>query len=1049
MNMYEENYQERFKKLNERQQEAVTTLDGPVMVLAGPGTGKTEVLGMRIANLLRSEAQVNPQEILCLTYTEEAAYNMRKRLTSIVGAAAQKVNIFTFHGFCNSVIQAHPEEFGYRQMEVVSDLEKNEILRGLLSGLPYGHPMHRIGNSTFMDAVPLSKFFEDMKRENWSSDRIREEIESYLGMLPDDERYIYKRNSGPYKKGDVKQKALDEEKARMQKAEAAAALYDEYNRRLAAAGRYDFADMILWVIDAFRKNTWLLQQYQERFQYILVDEFQDTNGAQNEILNLLLDYWGPEANIFVVGDDDQSIYEFQGARIRNILDFYEKYPTARIIVLTENYRSGQPILDLAMRSILNNEERLINKLNDWKAAGFTLTKDIVAAHPRFRSEEVPQPDVTVYAHIFEEEVMTVERIEALGKSGVPLEEIAVLFAKNRQADNIVALLERKQIPFSIKQGVNVLDEMIPRQVLRIFDYLVHELRKPFSGEHLLFELLHAPYFGIAPFDLARLSLYLAGKEARELNIRHWRQLFSHSMILSTLDLQTLPQILNASAHLDNWIQNMQTLRLPMLVEKIAYDSGMVRWCLAGEQPAWHMQVLNTFFDFVKQNVSVQSTVASFLETIRQMREEKISLRLQRVIRQEKGVQLFTAHSAKGLEFEHVFLIGATSDNWEARKGAGMEYKLPETLTRTNDDQDKQYKVEVARRLFFVAVTRAKKFLHLSYAAAKNDGKPLQQSLFITEILGDLPVQHFTADNETLIQDMASMMNPLQGGVLKLIDRQLMARQLEHFSLSVSAMNKYLRCPVAFYYEQVLCVPSAENDSLAFGTAIHYALERLFIEMQKSPDKQFPPIQDVLNYFRYKMRERELAFTPLQFERRMVHGEEVLRQYYEDRHEQWHKDVMLEKWMQGNVGAAPIKGKIDKIELFEGNTCRVVDYKTGKWRKESKDYLSPPSELQPKGGDYWRQMVFYKLLVESQPYNKLNVTEGSFEYVEQIAEGKYDYKLPVFETDTTLVRQQIEDVYARIKNLEFETGCGEEDCVWCKFAHDYGMKVPRPEPNEDQ
>lgn len=160
MNQYEQNYQERFQKLNQAQQEAVNTLDGPVMVLAGPGTGKTEVLGMRIANLLRSEAQVNPQEILCLTYTEEAAFNMRKRLSTIVGAAAQKVQIFTFHGFCNSVIQSQPEYFGYRQMEVVTDLERNEILRSILSDLPYGHPMHRIGNSTFLDVMPLARFLK-------------------------------------------------------------------------------------------------------------------------------------------------------------------------------------------------------------------------------------------------------------------------------------------------------------------------------------------------------------------------------------------------------------------------------------------------------------------------------------------------------------------------------------------------------------------------------------------------------------------------------------------------------------------------------------------------------------------------------------------------------------------------------------------------------------------------------------------------------------------------------------------------------------------------
>jgi DNA helicase-2/ATP-dependent DNA helicase PcrA len=1047
MNQYESNFQERFQKLNAAQQDAVMSLDGPIMVLAGPGTGKTEVLGMRIANLLRSDAQVNPQEVLCLTYTEEAAFNMRKRLSSIVGLAAQKVQIFTFHGFCNSVIQSHPEYFGYRQMEVVTDLERNEILRSILSELPYGHPMHRIGNSTFLDVQPLARFFDDMKRENWSSDRMKEEVKNYLDLLPADERFIYKRNSGIYKKGDIKQKALDEEVEKMKKAAAAADLFDVYNRKLNEAGRYDFADMILWVIDAFRKHAWLLQQYQERFQYVLVDEFQDTNGAQNEILNLLLAYWGTDANIFVVGDDDQSIYEFQGARIQNILDFYDRYPEAKLIVLTENYRSGQAILDVAMKSIGNNLERLVNRLSDRK--NLSVDKVILAAHPRFLKEEVPQPDIRVYEHQLHEEVATVERILQLQQQGVDLEEVAVLFAKNKQAENIVALLERKQIPFSIRIGVNVLDEAVPAQILRIFEYLAAEIRKPFSGEHLLFELLHAPYFEIAPFDLAKLSLFLASKEARELKIRHWRQLFAHSMLLSTLELESLSQIVHASAHLDNWIQHIQTLRLPMLVEKIAYDTGMVRWCLASDQPAWQMQVLHTFFEFVKQHSGVHSTVEHLLETVRQMREEKIALKLQRVIRQEKGVQLFTAHSAKGLEFEHVFLIGMTADNWEAKRGASGEYKLPETLTRTSDELGKQYKTEVARRLFFVAVTRAKKYLHISYAAHKNDGKPLQESIFVSEVLGNLPVLHEKIEEGSMVEYMGELMHPLRQGVLRLIDRRIMERQLEHFSLSVSAMNKYLRCPVAFYYEQVLCVPTAENDSLAFGTAVHYALEKMFQSMQQAPDKEFPPFSEVLSFFKFKMRDREMAFTPLQFERRMEHGEQVLKQYYEDRHQHWHKEVMLEKWMQASIGNAPIKGKIDKIELYENDTCRVVDYKTGKWRKESKAQLSGPTEQEPNGGDYWRQMVFYKLLVERQPFSRLKVTEGSFEYIEGIAENKYDYVLPVTEQDTFYVEQLITEVYRNIRNFRFDEGCGEQDCSWCNFAHNHGLTVPYAQRGEEE
>jgi DNA helicase-2/ATP-dependent DNA helicase PcrA len=174
---------------------------------------------------------------------------------------------------------------------------------------------------------------------------------------------------------------------------------------------------------------------------------------------------------------------------------------------------------------------------------------------------------------------------------------------------------------------------------------------------------------------------------------------------------------------------------------------------------------------------------------------------------------------------------------------------------------------------------------------------------------------------------------------------------------------------------------------------------------------------------------------------MEHGEQVLTQYYEDRHTHWHKEVMLEKWLQTTIGNAPIKGKIDKIELYENETCRVVDYKTGKWRSESKAHLSVPTEQEPNGGDYWRQMVFYKLLVERQPFSRLKVTEGSFEYVEGIADAKYDYLLPITEQDTFYVEKMIQEVYWNIRNFRFEEGCKDPDCAWCQFTHNHGLRVP--------
>lgn len=1037
---YEENFQERYAALNAAQKEAVNATEGPVMVIAGPGTGKTEVLGMRIANLLRSEAQVAPHEILCLTYTEEAAFNMRKRLAAIVGTAAQKVQISTFHSFCNSVIQSYSEYFGMRQMDLVSDLEKVELLQEILSELPPQHPMHRIGTATFYDLKPLSAFFDEMKKENWQPDTVIAAITAYLSQLPDREEYRYKKKTKNNNAGDLKQKEIDAEAEKMRRTEAAAALFREYGKRMLEKGRYDFADMILWVIEAFKKHPYLLQHYQERFQYILVDEFQDTNGAQNEVLNLLTEYWGADANIFVVGDDDQSIYEFQGARIRNIVEFYEKYrPSIRVIVLTENYRSSQPVLDHAMQSIRNNRLRLVHALES-----IQLDKNIKSSLPRFATEETPAPVISEYANLMHESVSVVLEIETLISSGVAPEEIAVLFAQHRQAEHIIALLERKRIPYTTRRSVNILEELLPRQVLKIFEYLVQESRKPFSAEPLLFELLHAPFFGILPNDIATLSLFLSGKEAKEQGIKHWRQLFAHEMLLSTLGLASLRQIIHVARLLDSWLQQMQVLRVPMLLEKVAYDSGIVKWCLKGDEAMWQMQVLQSFFAFVQHVCLPQTTLRQFMEIVEKMDSEQIPLPLQRIIQQEKGVQLYTAHGAKGLEFEYVFLIGCTRDFWEKKSTPSGGIKFPDTLTRTVDENDSDYRVEVARRVFYVALTRAKKHLHISYAQQRTDGKPLEASLFVQELLGERQLLRKSVPAPELVHELGVLLSPVDDVYIRLIDHNLMQRQLEHFGLSASALSKYLRCPVQFYYENVLCTPVVENDSMAFGTAIHYALERAFMEMGKAPDKSFPPVEEVLSYFRYKMRDKEAAFTALQYERRIERGIEILRDYYTENVSVWAKEVQLEKWYQATLDQVPIKGKIDKIELLPDGYCRVIDYKTGKPDSAyTRENLAAPNEKnQMLGGDYWRQMVFYKLLVESQPFNRLTVGEGIFEYVERSNNTSYKHKVIILPQDEEAVRSQIKEVYSRIKNFEFEKGCGKPDCSWCNFVRENHINVEK-------
>jgi DNA helicase-2/ATP-dependent DNA helicase PcrA len=317
-------FKEEYAKLNAPQQKAVDTTDGAVLVVAGPGTGKTQILAARIANiLLKTDAK--PQNILCLTFTDAGVVAMRNRLERFIGTDAYKVNIHTFHSFCNKVIQENASYFSVKELEPIGDLERIQLMEKLVDGFDVNHPLKRMRGDVYYEISSgrLNNLFSMMKRENKSAEDIEKAVDAYIEDLPNREGFYYKRKYKEFNAGDPNPKKIEAEKAKMDLTIAAAKEMKNYDQLKAEKGYYDFDDMILWVLKAFKEDEDLLLNYQERFQYILVDEYQDTNGAQNDIFKQLISYW-ENPNAFVVGDDDQSIYRFQGANLTNIVDFYEK-----------------------------------------------------------------------------------------------------------------------------------------------------------------------------------------------------------------------------------------------------------------------------------------------------------------------------------------------------------------------------------------------------------------------------------------------------------------------------------------------------------------------------------------------------------------------------------------------------------------------------------------------------------------------------------------------------------------------------------------------------
>jgi DNA helicase-2/ATP-dependent DNA helicase PcrA len=457
-----------------------------------------------------------------------------------------------------------------------------------------------------------------------------------------------------------------------------------------------------------------------------------------------------------------------------------------------------------------------------------------------------------------------------------------------------------------------------------------------------------------------------------------------------------------------------------------------------------MQMLNTFFDFIKEECGKKPRmhVTELLDLIAQMQQEKLILPILRVVAMENGVNFITAHSAKGLEFEHVFVIGCTPDAWEKKRGTNTDYKIPPSLVGASDNLE-----ESTRRLFYVAITRAKTHLQVSYAAKNNSDKAITASTFVSEILPFSNFQKTIVSEEEVMDQLKWAFEPDQEVNIELIKKEFIESRLKNFAMSASALNKYIKCPVAFYYETILQVPSAPNDTLAFGNAVHYALEMLFKEMQTSPGQAFPSVEETIRFFEKSMKKQEDCFTDKQYPRRMELGKKVLSAYYEKYITGFNKTVSVEKMIaKVAIGEVPIKGKIDKIE-FDGNNCTVIDYKTGNAAHSIKDRLAIPDDDHPNGGEYWRQMVFYKLLIDNHPFNTWKMVDGIFDFIEADEDsGKFiRHQVVIRDEDVTTVKKQIKDTYEKIMNHEFAIGCQEENCQWCSFVTNNQLyKKPAPE-----
>jgi DNA helicase-2/ATP-dependent DNA helicase PcrA len=1030
------NFENAYNQLNELQQSAVTETEGPVLVIAGPGTGKTQILAARIANILTTTDSL-PENILCLTYTDAGTIAMRKRLQQFIGADAYRVQVFTFHSFCNNVIQENLDYFGLKGLDAISELEQIAYVHEIIDGFGKDHPLKRYTGDVYFETKKLLSLFENMKKENWSADFLAQKADEYLADLPYREEFTYKKAYKNAKAGDIKQHLVDAEVVKMNTLKAAAHCFDVYQELLKRNSRYDFADMIIWVIKAFKDKPEMLSIYQERFLYFLVDEYQDTSGSQNELLELLLNYWD-KPNVFCVGDDDQSIYRFQGANVENIEQFIKKY-TPFTITLEANYRSSQYILD-ASRLLIGNNKIRINP--DKHLLAQTIT-------------EAPIPEIRSYYNTTHETVCIAQEIAYLQQSGVALSEIAVLYRNHKQAEDIIRYLKSKNITVNTRKKLNALEDPFIQKIIRLLTYIEAEHKKAHSGEAYIYELLHYDFFNNDPIEIARISVDVYKRNFNERNTS-WREELRRAHTRKSPDLFTTKQpgeqLSKTSQLLEKWIKDCANVTIQQLIESIISESGMLVLALSGPDKIWNMQLLHTFFDFVKTECSrnPKTNITRLLNTIQLMQNEGVELPAQRISYAEDGVHFLTTHSSKGLEFQYVFILGCNSKAWE-KSGSNRNFKLPDTLfTIANEDESDEN-----RRLFYVALTRAKTHLYISYAERDANGKDLEKSRFIAELetKANLPTKALHATDDSLLEFETALLQQRPATAKNdIFDNEFVDELLVKYSLSVTHLNNYLKCPTLFYFNNIVRVPAPLSASMTFGSAVHHALEMLFKNMNAHVDKQFGTAENLYNDFRWYMLKHEDSFTEMAFKRRLEYGQEILPKYYNRYINEWNKITSVERSYRNIViENVPMNGKLDKLE-FDGNVVNVVDYKTGQYENAKKKFNRPDSEKvqlaielgkevafeDEFGGDYWRQAVFYKILMDYDQTKNWEMRTAEFDFIEPDKKsGEFvKQKVALTSEDVGVVKQQIIKTYNSIKAKQFSNGCQKDECVWCGFVNDY-------------
>lgn len=973
--------------LNNEQAAAVQHGNGPLMIIAGAGTGKTQVITRRIAWLIATEA-AKSDEILALTFTEKAANEMEERVDRLLPLGYLDLNISTFHAFCEKVLHAHGMHIGLPEdFKVLTEVEAWLLMRRHLKRFQLDYFKPRGNPTKFIKA--MLTHFSRAKDEGITP-------EAYQAFVED---LIAKKSGGS---PEVFAGMQDEDKLELQKWQELAGAYATYEKILLEQGMIDFGGLLLYVKQLFTERPNVLAEYRKKFVHVIVDEFQDTNTIQYDIVKLLA---SPRNNITIVGDDDQAIYRFRGAALANILQFRSDFPDTARVVLTQNYRSGQKVLDASYGLIVNNNPHRLEA-----SEGISKQLQSNVEHEGFVHH--------IHAKTLEEEIEAVvqEMTTRVVAGDATWQDFALLSRSNDATEPFLEAFDRNGIPFRFVALSGLYSKPI------ILDALawMRAVSDPHNGTALYRVLAH-PKLGLAEKDLMEL-LHFSRKKGYGLHTA-----MRKAMESTALSMEAKTRVMDLEQLLHGLREKVTRRPVTEMFVRIIKETGLMDELQDLPEPEQEeiFGYLDAFMNRLKRYVVANpdhKELRHFLEEFDAEREagEGGSLRQD----DEEGpdvVSVLTVHAAKGLEFRYVFVVNLIEQRFPSTSRSEA-LPLPPGLARAVKELDDHVAEE--RRLFYVAMTRAKEGLFLMSAEDYGGTRARKPSRFLKEIgfdAGEKKVGKTERKKKPAGEELsAPAVNGLRASNLERSPYKLPKR------FSFSQIAAFDACPQQYKYAHILKVPTLGRFQLSFGHSMHGVLDKF---MRRILDQQTAQQVDLFGAKQAKIELPALAEVLRNYEEKFIDewyeseeqrdeykelGRKSLMQIYADTERELPKPRYLEQDFTLKIQDILMKGRIDRIDEVEGG-YEIIDYKTG----------TPKTTLDTAAK---RQLIIYALAAEECFEPPLNVVRVTYHYLTD--NSKVSFTPSQKEKDA--VKQLIIDCVARMRESDFTATPDVMTCKYCDF-----------------